>query len=441
MIIMNDATSFNEHAVQLLQALIRFDTTNPPGNETACESYIQTLLAQAGIESTILSRSPERPNLVARLKGRGERAPVLLYGHVDVVPTAGQVWHHPPFGGEIADGFIWGRGALDMKGGVAMMVSAFLRAKMENAALPGDVVLAIVCDEEAGGDFGAKYLVENHADLFKDIRYALGEFGGFTLRLANRSLYPIAVAEKQMCSLRATLRGPGGHGSMPIRGGAMIKLGRLLEKLDALRLPVHVTPAAQLMLGGMADKLPAPKNFAIRQLLNPAFTDRTLDMLGDSGRTFEPLLHNTVSPTIVRGGDKFNVIPSEITLGLDGRLLPGFTPDTLLAELKQVVGDDVEFAVERYDVGPAEPNMGWFDTLGGILREADPEGEPVPFMLSGVTDGRFFSKLGIQTYGFLPMKLEADFDFTRTIHAADERIPVEAVGFGAEAIYKALLRR
>jgi acetylornithine deacetylase/succinyl-diaminopimelate desuccinylase-like protein len=195
------------------------------------------------------------------------------------------------------------------------------------------------------------------------------------------------------------------------------------------------------MLGGMADKLPAPRNLAIRQLLNPAFTDRTLDMLGDSGRTFEPLLHNTVSPTIVRGGDKFNVIPSEITLGLDGRLLPGFTPDTLLAELKQVAGDDVEFAVERYDVGPAEPNMGWFDTLGGILREADPEGEPVPFMLSGVTDGRFFSKLGIQTYGFLPMKLGADFDFTRTIHAADERIPVEAVGFGAEAIFKALNRR
>jgi acetylornithine deacetylase/succinyl-diaminopimelate desuccinylase-like protein len=441
MTIMNTDKPFNERTAELLQALIRFDTTNPPGNETACESYIQKLLGDAGIESTILSRSPERPNLVARIKGSGERPPVLLYGHVDVVPTSGQVWHHPPFGGEIADGFVWGRGALDMKGGVAMMVSAFLRAKQENAALPGDVVLAIVCDEEAGGDFGAKYLVEEHADLFKDIRYALGEFGGFTLHLGNKSLYPISVAEKQMCSLRATVRGPGGHGSMPIRGGAMIKLARLLEKLEGLRLPVHITPAAQLMLGGIADKLPAPQNVAIRQLLNPAFTNRVLDMLGESGSTFEPLLHNTVSPTIVRGGDKFNVIPSEITLGLDGRLLPGFTPETLLSELQQVAGDEVEFSVERFDVGPAEPNMGWFDTLGGILREADPQGEPVPFMLSGVTDGRFFSKLGIQTYGYLPMKLAPGFDFIHTIHAANERIPVEAVGFGANAIYQALCRR
>jgi acetylornithine deacetylase/succinyl-diaminopimelate desuccinylase-like protein len=437
---MSSDTSYDERSVELLQALIRFGATNPPGDETACESYIQKLLADAGIESSIISRSPDRPNLVARLKGRGECAPVLLYGHVDVVPAAGQVWHHPPYSGDIADGFVWGRGALDMKGGVAMLVSAFLRAKMESAALPGDVVLAIVCDEESGGDFGAKFLVENHADLFKDVRYALGEFGGFTLHLANRSLYPIAVAEKQICTLRTTLRGPGGHGSMPIRGGAMIKLARLLEKLEGLRLPVHITPAAQLMLGGIADKLPAPKNFAIRQLLNPAFTDGALDMLGEGGRTFEPLLRNTVSPTIVHGGDMVNVIPSEITLGLDGRLLPGFTPADLLAELKQAAGSDVEFAVERYEVGPAEPDMGWFNTLGGILREADPQGEPVPFMLSGVTDGRFFSRLGIQTYGFLPMKLAPGFDFTGTIHAADERIPVEAIGFGANAIYNALLR-
>ncbi|HEY3343238.1 MAG TPA: M20/M25/M40 family metallo-hydrolase, partial [Anaerolineae bacterium] len=287
---------------------------------------------------------------------------------------------------------------------------------------------------------GAKFLVENHADLFKDIRYALGEFGGFTLHLANRSLYPIAVAEKQICTLRATLRGPGGHGSMPIRGGAMIKLARLLEKLEGLRLPVQITPAARLMLGAIADKLPAPKNFAISQLLNPAFTDGALDMLGEGGYIFEPLLRNTVSPTIVHGGDKVNVIPSEITLSLDGRLLPGFTPADLKTELNQVTGGDVEFEVERYEVGPAEPDMGWFDTLGSILREADPQGEPVPYMLSGVTDGRFFSRLGIQTYGFLPMQLSSGFDFTRTIHAADERIPVEALGFGANAIYNALLR-
>jgi acetylornithine deacetylase/succinyl-diaminopimelate desuccinylase-like protein len=440
MTLTTDGASLYERPAELLQQLIRFDTTNPPGNEAACVGFIDELLKEAGIETTLLARAPGRPNLVARLKGRGSCPPVLLYGHVDVVTTAGQAWHHAPFGGEIEGGFIWGRGALDMKGGVAMMLSAFLRAKAAGAELPGDVILALVTDEEAGGDDGARFLVEAHAALFKGARYAIGEFGGFTLHLGNRRVYPIAVAEKQMCSLKATVRGPAGHGSMPLRGGAMSKLAALIQCLEKQRLPVHITPAAKIMLDGMAAAAPAPINLAVRGLLNPALTDRTLDALGPQGRTFDPLLHNTACPTMVHGGDKINVIPCEISLGLDGRLLPGFKPEDLLAELRERAGDDVTFEVERYDPGPAEPDMGWFDTLAGILREGDPEGIAVPFMLSGVTDGRFFSRLGIQTYGYLPMRLPASFDFIRTIHAADERIPVEAVAFGADAIYKALQR-
>jgi acetylornithine deacetylase/succinyl-diaminopimelate desuccinylase-like protein len=241
-----NSSSFHQRPVELLQKLLRFDTTNPPGNEAECISFINSLLTEADIETTILAQTPQRPNLVARLAGQGNAAPLMLYGHVDVVTTEKQNWRHPPFSGKIVDGFVWGRGALDMKGGVAMMLAAFLRAKAENQPLPGDVVLAILSDEETGGDFGAKYLIEHHADLFKDIRYAIGEFGGFTFYVGNRRFYMIMVAEKQACWLKATVRGPGGHGAMPVRGGAMAKLSHLLFQLDRHRLPVHITPIGEL---------------------------------------------------------------------------------------------------------------------------------------------------------------------------------------------------
>src|SRR5690348_2534926 len=426
---------------EILQHLIRYDTTNPPGNEAPCIAYILFHLAEAGIPATILARDPARPNLVARLAGRGNAPPLLLYGHVDVVTTAGQRWSHPPFSGDLADGAIWGRGALDMKGGVAMMLAALLRAAAEGDALPGDVIFAALADEENWGDYGARYLVDEHADLFRGVRYAIGEIGGFTIHIGERRFYPIMVAEKQGAAITATVRGPGGHGSLPMHGGAMAKLGQLLQRLDQQRLPPHITPVTRMMIEGMANALPPELGAMMRPLLDPERTDATLDLLGAQGALFDPLLHNTVNATVVRGGDKENVIPSEITLALDGRLLPGFTPDEMLAELHQLAGDLAEFSSGRSDLTPsAEPDMGLFETLAGILREADPEGTPIPLLLAGVTDGRHLARLGIQTYGYLPMRLPADFPVIQLIHAADERIPVEAVSFGAEAIYQALRR-
>lgn len=425
---------------ELLQNLIRFDTTNPPGNEAECITYINGLLTEAGFETTLLAKSSNRPNLIARLQGRGTAPPLLLYGHVDVVTIANQKWTHPPFEGKIVDGFVWGRGALDMKGGVAMMLAALLRAKAEGLTPAGDVVLAIVCDEEAGGDYGVKYLVEEHPEQFEGIRYALGEFGGFPLYVGPRKFYLIQVAEKQICFIKATVRGPGGHGSLPMRGGAMAKLARLLQRLDQHRLPVHITPVARQMVEAMASALPFPLGIVLRQLVNPILTDTVLNLLGEKGRMFEPLFHNTVNATMVHGGEKVNVIPSEITVALDGRLLPGYTPDDLIAELRPIIGDEVELELVRHDPGPAEPDMGMFDLLAGILREADPNGIPMPLLLSGTTDARFFSRLGIQTYGYTPMNLPPEFNFAQLAHAADERIPVDAVDFGANAIYKVLQR-
>ncbi len=429
-----------QRPAEILQQLIRFNTTNPPGNEAECLAYIDGLLSEAGVERTWLARDPLRPNLVARLPGRGNALPLLLQGHVDVVTTEHQQWRHPPFEGRLDDGYIWGRGALDMKGGVAMMLAALLRAAAEGLDPPGDIILAIVSDEEAGGEDGAKYLVEHHADLFAGVRYALGEFGGFSFQVGPRRFYPIMVAEKQFCKVRVRVRGPGGHGALPMRGGAMAKLARLIERLDRRRLPVHITPVARRMFETIAAALPLPLGAIVGQLLNPRLTDRVLDLLGERGHTFDPLLHNTVNATIVRGGDTINVVPSEIVLDLDGRLLPGYGPDALLAELRRLLGAEVELEITGYEPGPAAPDMGLFGTLAGILRAADPQGIPTPMLLSGVTDGRFFARLGIQTYGFLPMRLPPEFNFSATIHAADERIPVEALRFGADAIYQALGR-
>jgi acetylornithine deacetylase/succinyl-diaminopimelate desuccinylase-like protein len=436
----NNPSFVYQRPAELLQRLIQFDTTNPPGNEAECITYINGLLTEAGVDTTILGQTPERPNLIARLPGQGSASPLLLYGHVDVVTTENQQWQHPPFEGKVMDGFVWGRGALDMKGGVAMMLAAFLRAKYEDLKLPGDVILAIVSDEEAGGDFGSKYLVENHADLFDGIRYAIGEFGGFTFYVGKQRFYPVMIAEKQICWMKATVRGPGGHGSLPVHGGAMAELSKLLQRLDRCRLPVHVTPVARLMIKTIASASGGLRGLILGQLTNPLLTDRVVDILGERGRIFDSILHNTISPTILHGSTKINVIPSEVSVELDGRLLPGYHPDDMIAELNRIVGNDIEIEVVRHDPGPSEPDMGLFDLLAGILRQADPDGIPLPFLLSGVTDARFFSRLGIQTYGFLPMSLPEDFNFSQTIHAADERIPVESIGFGTNAIYE-LLRR
>ena len=425
---------------ELLQHLLRFDTTNPPGNEAACIGFLRERLEEAGYETATYAKDPARPNLVARLQGEGDAAPLLLQGHVDVVTTAGQQWTQPPFEGRLVDGELWGRGALDMKAGVTMLVTAFLRAKAEGLRPPGDLVLCILSDEENGGDLGARFLVDEHPELFEGIRFGLGEFGGFSIVASGRRFYPIQVAEKQICWLKATVRGAGGHGALINRGGTMARLARLLRDLDRGRMPVHVTPVVRQMVEGMADALPRAPATVVRSLLKPRFTDAALRLLGPQARLFEPMFRNTVNVTIVHGGDKINVIPSEIHVELDGRSLPGYGPDQLLDELRRLIGDDVELELVRHDPGPSEADFGHFETLAGVIRELDPEGVPVPLLQVGVTDGRFFSRLGIQTYGFLPMRLPPEFAFTGLIHAADERIPVDALEFGAEAVWRAVQR-
>ncbi|HEX7264399.1 MAG TPA: M20/M25/M40 family metallo-hydrolase [Candidatus Dormibacteraeota bacterium] len=425
--------------VELTRDLIRLDTTNPPGEEHIAVELIERLLGDANIECARYESEPGRPNLVARVKGRGEAPPLLLQGHVDVVTTVNQDWRRPPFGGDIIDGYLWGRGALDMKSGVAMMVATLLRAQ-ERGGAAGDLVLAVLADEEAGGLCGARWLVETHPELFTGILHAIGESGGVALHLGGRRFYPIMVSEKRGCQMLVTLRGSGGHGSIPAHGGAMAKLGQLLTKLDSSRLPVHITTPVRHQLEAMRDALDEPLKGRIGALLDPVRADAALGDLGPLSRGLDACLHNTVNATIVSGGLKVNVIPSEVRVQLDGRLLPGFGPEDMLEELRAVVGSEPDIAVTL--VGPAQPevDLSQFDLFASVLKEADPGCVPVPSLVTGGTDARHFARLGIRTYGFLPLNVPPDFNSSPTIHAADERVPVTALEFGAECVFEAAMR-
>jgi acetylornithine deacetylase/succinyl-diaminopimelate desuccinylase-like protein len=426
--------------VELLRALLRFDTSNPPGNERPCLEFAGELLKGVGVEPLFVAGDPERPNLVARLPGKGAAPPLLLYGHVDVVPANAAEWRHPPFAAELVDGEVWGRGALDMKGGIAMILTAFLRAASERLEPAGDLIIALTADEERGSQLGAKYLVEQHPELFDGVRYALSELGGFTQWTGGRPLYPIQVAEKQRCLIRATIRGDGGHPSTVVRGTAAGKLGRVLTTLEKKRLPVHITPVVREMLRAMAGVLPLHERLALRPVLVSALTDRLLDLFGKDGDSLDPLLHNTATPTVLAGGGSTNVIPTEVSVELDGRVLPGQTPRDLVRELEGLVDGAADFEiVSEEPAARAHADLTLFPVLADIIRELEPQGTPIPMLLPGYTDARYFSRLGIQTYGFLPMRLPKHIT-TALMHAANERIPADAVAFGSECVYEAIRR-
>ena len=427
--------------VDLLQRLVRIDTTNPPGNEEPAIDVVRAVLDAAGIDSRTFVLDPGRPNLVARIRGRGTAPPLLLQGHVDVVPVTDQTWTHPPFDATVSEGFVWGRGTLDMKGPIVMMVDALVRVATDPTPPAGDVILAVLADEERQGTVGARFLVENHPEIFEGVRYALGEFGAFPFVFDGTRFYPIQVAERVGVGFEVTIEGPAGHGSMPVRGGAMAKLGRILRALDRKRLPVHLTPATRLMVEGLATHTSGATQIALRRLLDERTAGITLRALGERMAMFEPMFRNTVSPTIVHGGEAHNVIPASVSLSLDGRMLPGLAVSEFVEEVERLVGEDGHVRIVTDGALPAaELDMGLFETLSESLRAHDPAAVPIPFLMPAVTDGRWFAQLGIQPYGYTPLTLPEGFDFQRTVHAADERIPVGALEFGSNVLTEVLRR-
>jgi acetylornithine deacetylase/succinyl-diaminopimelate desuccinylase-like protein len=426
--------------VELLRQLIRFDTSNPPGNERACMEFLADRLKEGGVETRFLSRDAERPNLVAVVPGRTKAPPLLLHGHVDVVPAKAKEWRHQPFAGELVSGEVWGRGALDMKSGVAMLVIALLRVATNLPPSAGDIILALTSDEERGSELGSKFLVDDHADLFAGARHAISEFGGSTQWIRGRPFYPIQVAEKQTCLVRATVRTSVGEWSTGSAMTVPVKLGRLLIALERRRLPVHITPIVREMVMAIAGGLSRPERIGLRTLLAAPLTDSLLAVLGPRGRLLDPLVHNEATPTAVLGRQASDVVPTEATVEITGRLLPGQTPADLVQEL-----DDLVSGVATYEIveaGPAAsevPDMTLFPLLSSIIRRRVPEAVPFPLLLSGHTDACHFARLGIQTYGFLPLRLPKTFP-KGLIHGPDERVPAEAVGFGLECVYEAIRR-
>lgn len=425
----------------LLQQLIRFDTSNPPGREKDAVLFCKKLFDDIGADTRLLGQE-ERPNLVSFIKGRGEAEPIMLYGHIDVVPAVPQRWELPPFEGVEKDGFIWGRGAIDMKGPLAMMMSAVISLAREGA-LRRDVVFCITVDEENFSTYGAKYLVENHSELFKGLRYAISEFGGLPVRLFGRQCFLVQVCEKQVGRIRCKVHGKGGHGSIvsPLSAVSIAAEGiRMLCHSKAF--PIKVQPVVKEMLSMLAEREGGPRALLLKLLSHPLFAALAIRLAksigSDAVSMFEAMVSNTANPTVVRAGEKFNVVPDVVELELDTRLLPSEKIDGVVERLRSIFQGKAEIEVLSFEENNRPADISRFTVLKSIIEKRKPDAVALPYMMTGVTDARFFSRIGIQTYGFTPMDLPAGFDPFGLVHNNNERVPVSALEFGVDCLKEAV---
>lgn len=432
--------SLASDAQEMCQALLRMDTTNPPGNERPAAEYLRRKLAEVGYQPVLLEKEPGRANLVCRYRGTGKAEPLLLTAHLDVVEAQAERWRYPPFSGEIAEDCLWGRGAIDMKNMAAMSAAVMRRLAHERVPLERDIIFAAVADEEAGCDLGSRFLVEEHPDLVR-AEYAIGESGGFSLHLGGSTFYPVQVAEKGICWVRAIARGEPGHGSMPRDDSAILKLGAALSKLGRAQMPVHPTEHVRELLHAVAARQPAFARPLLRVLSHPMLLPRILRLLPDkaSARSFSALLSNTASATVLRAGGKINVIPDSAEVHIDGRILPGQTEEDFLRELAHVLGPDIELEVIKsmppVVTEPMESPL--FDVIRDKIVEREPDAVVVPYLLPGFTDAKYFTRLGTRWYGFAPVKIDPNsgIRFADMFHGHNERVPIAGLHWGTEILY------
>jgi acetylornithine deacetylase/succinyl-diaminopimelate desuccinylase-like protein len=429
--------AIRDETTRYLQDLIRIDTTNPPGNETRAAEYLAAVLKREGIEPTILESAPGRGNLVARLKGDGRAAPLLLMVHIDVVPAEADAWTHPPFGGEIANGFLYGRGTLDTKELAAMELMVLLLLRREGKPLARDLIFMANADEEAGGRLGAGWMVQEHPDLIR-AEYAINEGGGFGLDILGQRFFTCQVAEKGTARFVMRTRGRPGHGSQPHRDNAVLKLAAAIQKIGAAEFPHHVTTIVRLFIEGAAAKLGKHHEADVLALLDaPTYRTAVERLPLDEGlrSMFYAMLHNTVTPTILNAGTKVNVIPSVAEAKCDARLLPGQRAHDLLRELRPVIGPDVE--IEFLDDTPAfetDYKTPLFDEISNVMARHAPHAPVLPYLVVGATDARHVRKLGTKVYGFSPM-LAPTSELDR-VHGHDERIAIDNLAFGTRVLYE-----
>jgi acetylornithine deacetylase/succinyl-diaminopimelate desuccinylase-like protein len=434
-----------DEALDIFRQLLRVRTENPPGNEMEAVELLASKLADDGIEAETMETAPGRGNMVARLKGREARSSALvLASHLDVVSASGQSWLHPPFDAEVADGYVWGRGAVDMKHMAAMSVMVLKLLKRQGKRLKRDVVFAGVSDEETGGEHGAARLCEERPELVEG-EYLLGEVGGFNVPVGEAEIVPIQVAEKGRVLLRLRAEGPAGHGSLPVEGSAVGRLGRAVDRLARIRLPIHVTRVARAFIREVAASQGLVRGSVMRQLANPSLSQLILDRaISEPGQraAFQAMLSNTATPTMLTAGEASNVVPEGAEALVDGRFLPGQTASDLIREVRSIVGPSVtiEKVCEQQPVELRPFATAAYRALCDTVRQNAPKARPVPSLTPGYTDAKHFSKLGLKCYGFTPLWFDRRSGLVahRLFHAPDERAPVEGFNWGLKVLYEAV---
>jgi acetylornithine deacetylase/succinyl-diaminopimelate desuccinylase-like protein len=422
---------------RIARDLIRFDTSNygegRSNGETPAADYLAARLEGLGLVVQSFESAPGRTSIVTRVAGRNPSKPALVvHGHTDVVPAIAEDWSVDPFGGEIKDGMLWGRGAVDMKNMDAMIVAALDRILSQGELPERELVIAFFADEEAGGVLGSHYLVHEHPELFEGATEAISEVGGYSIDLAGKRAYLVQTGEKALIWMKLVARGTAGHGSQINTDNAVTRLARAVATIGSREWPLHLTATTRQLLDRVAAIL--------GQDAQALSADEIAIATGTASRFISATLRTTANPTGLTAGYKHNVIPDRAEALIDVRVLPGHE-DEVLAEIRELVGDDIEIVISHRDIGLETTFDGELvDTMVASLQRHDPGAEVLPYLLSGGTDNKALSLLGIRGFGFAPLQLPPSLDFPAMFHGVDERVPLEALGFGTDVLTD-LLRR
>ncbi|MFI5954486.1 M20/M25/M40 family metallo-hydrolase [Cryptosporangium sp. NPDC051539] len=421
-----------DEVVALTSALIAFDTTNSgdphsPGTERAAAEFVAEQLTDVGYRPIYVeSGAPGRGNVVVRLPGRSPEA-LLVHGHLDVVPADPSEWSVHPFSGEVRDGYVWGRGAVDMKGTVAIALALARQFRRDGTVPPRDLIFAFLADEEAGGRIGAQWLVDHRPDLFDGATEAIGEVGGYSVAIGDRRAYLIQVAEKTSFWLRLAAHGQAGHGALLHDDNPVARLAAAVARLDAHRFPVVLTDPVRAFVEGAAEMLG-----------EDADPERVLARLGPLERLIGASLRDTANVTMFSAGYKSNVVPSVARAEVDCRVLPGRLR-AFEHELADVLGPGVEAEWDHLPAWETPFDSPLVDAMARAITAEDPDARLLPYLLPAATDGKAFARLGLRTYGFAPLRLPADLDFLSLFHGVDERVPIDALRFGVRVLERFLV--
>jgi acetylornithine deacetylase/succinyl-diaminopimelate desuccinylase-like protein len=420
-----------DEAIRICQELIRIPSVNygeGKGDESAVAAYVVASLAEVGIESKIYESAPNRCNVIARISGSDSTRPgLVLHGHIDVVPANAAEWSVDPFGGVIKDGMIWGRGAVDMKNTDAMIL-AIVRDWARRGYKPTrDIVLAFFADEEAGMTYGSRFMSSKHPEVFAGCTEAISEVGGFSVTVADgKRLYFVEAAQKGIHWMKLTASGRAGHGSMMNEENAITALTEAVAKIGKFQWPQRYTQTVKDLFREVA------------RVTGKAYDEKDLRPLlkeiGSTARMIGATLQNTANPTMLEAGYKANVIPGSASAVIDGRFLPGYE-DEMNSTIRSIIGPDIQIETISRDIAlEVDFNSPLVEAMKAAILREDPEGIPVPYLMSGGTDNKALSELGIVGYGFSPLRLPADLDFMSLFHGVDERIPVDGIRFGVRVL-------